>query len=32
VLLVLLERSRRAGFNGLYLVRFGFKVMGDIDF
>ncbi len=24
--LVLLERSRRAGFNGIYLVRFGFRM------
>ncbi len=30
--LVLLERSWWAGFNGIYLVRFGFRMMGDNDF
>ncbi len=27
-----LERYWWAGFNGIYLVRFGFKNVGDIDF
>ncbi len=29
--LVLLERSWWVGFNGIYLVRFGFRIVGDID-
>ncbi len=32
VTLVLLERSWWAGFNGIYLIRFGFRMVGDIDF